>query len=114
MPFTGIIVPRAWAATHEPLVRRFLTAYSASVAWFYDDSHREEAIDIYAKASNTSREEVAESYDFFRKIAFFEQSGKISRGALQNLIEALKGLGDIPASLTVDKIVMPGLAVVTD
>jgi NitT/TauT family transport system substrate-binding protein len=114
MPFTGIVVPRAWAASHEPVVRRFLAAYSASVAWFYDDAHRDEAIDIYAKASNTSRDEVAESYDFFRKIAFFEQSGKISRAGLQNVLEALKGLGDIPPSLTVDRIVMPELAVLTD
>ena len=105
MPFTGVVVSRSWAAAQEPLLKRFLVAYTNSVAWFYDDGHRDEAIDIYAKAGNTSRDEVAESYDFFRKIEFFERSGKVSRAALQNVLAALQSLGDVPASLTVDRLV---------
>jgi ABC-type nitrate/sulfonate/bicarbonate transport system substrate-binding protein len=115
MPFTGIIVSRSWAAGHEPLVGRFLAAYTKSVEWFYADANRDAAIDIYVKASQTPREEVAESYDFFRKIEFFERTGKVSRAGLRNLLGALKELGDAPsASLTADQIVMPGLTVLSD
>lgn len=114
MPFIGIHVSRPWAASHGPVVQRFLAAYGQGVAWFYDDAHRIEAIDIYAKASNANRDEVGESYDFFRKIAFFERSGKISRSGLQNLLDAMKQLGDVTPTLTVDKLVMPELAVMTD
>ncbi len=115
MPFTGIIVSRSWAVGHEPLVTRFLAAYTKSVDWFYADANRDAAVDIYVKASQTPREEVAESYDFFRKIEFFERSGKVSRTGLGHLLGALKELGDAPsARLTVDKIVMPGLTVLTE
>jgi NitT/TauT family transport system substrate-binding protein len=114
MPFTGIIVSRAWATGHQPLVARFLSAYTKSVAWFYTDANRDASIDIYAKASKAPHEEVAESYDFFRKIEFFDRTGKVSRAALNNLLEALKGLGDAPTNLTPDKLVMPGLTTLTD
>lgn len=105
---------RAWAADHVPLLRRFLAAFGKGADWFYDDAHRAEAIDIYVKASNSKPEDVAESYDFFRKIAFFERTGKISRSGLQNLLDAMKKLGDVTPSLTVDQLVMPGLTELTD
>jgi NitT/TauT family transport system substrate-binding protein len=114
MPFIGIHVSRSWASAHQPLVRRFLAAYGKGVNWFYEDAHRDEAIDIYAKASNANRNEVSESYDFFRKIAFFERTGKVSRSGLQNLLDAMKQLGDVQGSLTVDQLVMPGLTEVVD
>jgi ABC-type nitrate/sulfonate/bicarbonate transport system substrate-binding protein len=115
MPFTGIIVSRSWAGGHAPLVQRFLAAYTKSVEWFYADANRDAAIDIYVKASQTPRDEVAESYDFFRKIEFFERTGKVSRAGLNNLLAALKGLGEAPsASLTVDQLIMPGLTELAD
>jgi len=115
MPFTGIAVGRAWAAGHEALVKRFLGAYNKSVDWFYADPNRDAAIDIYVKAGKSPREEVAESYDFFRKIEFFERSDKVSRTEMNNLLAALKGLGEPPsAGLTVERIVMPGLTPLTE
>lgn len=115
MPFTGVAVSRQWAAGHKPLVERFLAAYTKSVEWFYADANRDAAIDIYVKAGKSPRDEVAESYDFFRKIEFFERTGKVSRAELNNLLVALKGLGDAPsADLTVDRIVTPGLTTLTD
>ncbi|HEX9463115.1 MAG TPA: ABC transporter substrate-binding protein [Alphaproteobacteria bacterium] len=114
MPFIGIHVSRAWAGTHKPVLQRFVAAYGKGVDWFYDDAHREEAISIYGRASNANRNEITESYDFFRKIEFFERSDKISRAGLQNLLDAMKQLGDVDKSLTVDRLVLPDLTVLTD
>ncbi len=114
MPFTGIAVGRAWAESHKPLVTRFLAAYDKSVAWFYTDANRDAAIDIYVKAGKSPRDDVAESYDFFRRIEFFERSDKVSRTEMSNLLAALKDLGDAPADLTPERLVMPDLTQLTD
>ena len=53
-------------------------------------------------------------YDLLRRIAYFEPSSKVSRGKLQNLIDAQRALGNADAALTVDRLVMPGVTELTD
>jgi hypothetical protein len=49
-----------------------------------------------------------------RRIQYFEPSSKVSRGKLQNLIDAQRALGNADAALTVDRLVMPGVTELVD
>ena len=108
-PFGTINVGRDWAGSHAALARRFMAAYLTSVAWFYDDKNRDQAIAIMAAASKTSVNDNAQSYDYYRKIGFFEKSGTVSKAALTSLIGVLQQTGEIKGDLPPEKLVMPGV-----
>ena len=74
-----------------------------------------------ATASNECNEEssqkvddVEKAYDFFRKNNFFDRTGKISRVKLNAIIDALVGLGDLPARGNVERFLLPGVAQLSD
>jgi ABC-type nitrate/sulfonate/bicarbonate transport system substrate-binding protein len=114
LPFTGMVVRKSWAAANAPLARRLLAATDKSIAWLTDDAHRGEAIDVLVNAAHTRQEDAEASYDLLRRIGYFEPSSKVSRSKLQNLIDAQRALGNADASLTVDRLVMPGVTELTD
>lgn len=93
---------------------RLLAALDKSVAWFNDTSNRAEAVDILVQEMKSPRDPIERSYDFLRKINYFSPNNEISRSRMQNLINAMKGLGDIKSDITVDKIVAPGLTRLVD
>jgi hypothetical protein len=47
----------------------------------------------------SKRDPVAGSYDYFRKIDYFAPGNEVSRARLQNLVNEMKALGDIKATL---------------
>jgi ABC-type nitrate/sulfonate/bicarbonate transport system substrate-binding protein len=114
LPFTGMVVRKSWAAANTALAKRLLTATDKSIAWLADDAHRGEAIDVLVSAARARQEDAEASYDLLRRIQYFEPSSKVSRGKLQNLIDAQRALGNADASLTVDRLVMPGVTELTD
>jgi NitT/TauT family transport system substrate-binding protein len=114
LPFSGTVVNKAWAAGHQELLKRLLDAHSKSVEWFYDDKNRDEAIAILGGVSNLKPDDIAKSYDFFRKNAFFDRTGAISRKKMTALIEALTTLGDVQAKGNIERFVMPGVARIAD
>jgi NitT/TauT family transport system substrate-binding protein len=114
LPFTGMAVRRDWAQAHVPLAKRLLTAMDKSMAWFADDSHRGEAIDLLVSAAHARKEDADASYDLLRRIDYFEPSSKVSRRKLQNLIDAEHKLGTIDASLTPERLIMPGVTELVD
>jgi ABC-type nitrate/sulfonate/bicarbonate transport system substrate-binding protein len=114
LPFTGMLVRKAWAAANAPLAKRLLAATDKSIAWLADATHRGEAIDILVNAAHARPEDAGLSYDLLRRIAYFEPGSKVSRRKLQNLLDAERKLGMIDASLTVDRLVMPGVTELTD
>jgi ABC-type nitrate/sulfonate/bicarbonate transport system substrate-binding protein len=114
LPFSGTVVNRAWAAAHPDLLKRLLDAHSKSVEWFYDDKNRDEAIAILGSVSNLKPDDIAKSYDFFRKNAFFDRTGAISRKKMTALIDALTTLGDVQAKGNIERFVMPGVARIAD
>ncbi|HEY1502811.1 MAG TPA: ABC transporter substrate-binding protein [Stellaceae bacterium] len=105
-PFGTINVGRGWASTHGELIKRFMTAYLKSVAWFYDEANRDHAVAIMATASKTSPEDNAQSYDYYRKIVFFARDAKVSRAALKSLVAVLQQMGEIKGELPPEKLVM--------
>jgi NitT/TauT family transport system substrate-binding protein len=114
LPFSGTVVNKAWAASHQDVLKRVLDAHSKSVEWFYDDKNRDEAIAILGSVSNLKPDDIAKSYDFFRKNAFFDRTGAISRKKMTALIDALTTLGDVQAKGNIERFVMPGVARIAD
>ncbi|MEI8151398.1 MAG: hypothetical protein WCG92_07355 [Hyphomicrobiales bacterium] len=114
LPFSGTAVNKAWAASHQDVLKRMLGAHSKSVEWFYDDKNRDEAISILSSVSSLKPEDVAKSYDFFRKNAFFDRSGTISRKKMTALIDALTSLGDVQAKGNIERFVMPDVTKISD
>jgi NitT/TauT family transport system substrate-binding protein len=110
LPFSGDQVDKNWALKNPDLLRRFLTAYGNAIKWFYDDAIREEAEALLVKHARSTKEDAKQSYDFFRKIGYFEPTGKISRKKLSALYGALEELGekDLPP---LNQLILPGVEV---
>ena len=87
IPFTGMAVHRRWAAANLPAAKRVLAATDKSVAWLADPSHRGEAVELLVKVARSSKEDAEASYDYLRRIEYFEPSSKVSRAKLRNLVD---------------------------
>jgi NitT/TauT family transport system substrate-binding protein len=114
LPFSGTGVSLAYAAQHRDTVVKMLAVLGKSIAWFDDTANRAEAVDIMVREMRSAREPVERSYDYLRKINYFAPSQDISRVRVQNLINAMKALGDIKSDITPDKVVVPGLTHLVD
>jgi NitT/TauT family transport system substrate-binding protein len=115
LPMGSADVSLAWAGKHADTARRLVGVLDQSIAWFYDDKNRDEAIAILAKVAKSNRDEIVQSYDFLRRIGAFERSDAVSRKSLQNLIDAMRAIGDLQGeTVTTDRLVIPGLTRVVD
>ncbi len=114
MPFSGTDVSLAYANKHHDTVAKMLAAIDKSVAWFNDPANREEAVNILVQEMKSPREPVERSYDYLRKLDYFAHNTDISKARIQNLINAMKALGDIKSGITPDRVVVPGLARLVD
>jgi NitT/TauT family transport system substrate-binding protein len=114
LPFSGTVVNKAWAASHQDILKRILAAHSKSVEWFYDDKNRDEAISVLTSISSLKPDDVTKSYDFFRKNNFFDRSGTISRKKMNALIDALTSLGDVQAKGNIERFVLPAVTQISD
>jgi ABC-type nitrate/sulfonate/bicarbonate transport system substrate-binding protein len=114
MPFGGTDVSLAYATNHHDTLVKMLAVLDKSIAWFNDTSHRNEAIDILVKEMKSQRGPVERSYDYLRKINYFAPNNEISRKRMQNLIDAMKALGDVKSDITPEKVVIPSLARLVD
>lgn len=114
LPFTGMAVFKPWAAAHLPVARRLLAATDASIAWLNDARQRTEAVNLLAEVAHADPQDAAASYDFLRRIRYFEPSGKVSRAKLQDLIDVERRMGKVSPMLSIDRLIMPGLTALTD
>ena len=114
LPFTGMVVRKSWAAANTAPLKRLLAATDNAIAWLADETHRAEAIDVLVNAAHAKPDDAAASYDLLRRIAYFEPGSQVSRHKLQNLIDAERALGMVDASLTVERLVMPGVTELAD
>jgi ABC-type nitrate/sulfonate/bicarbonate transport system substrate-binding protein len=96
------------------MLSKLLAALDKSVAWFDDPANRSEAVDILVRQMKSPREPVERSYDYLRKIDYFARNNEVSRSRMQNLINAMKALGDIKSGITPERVVMPGLTHLVD
>jgi ABC-type nitrate/sulfonate/bicarbonate transport system substrate-binding protein len=114
LPFTGMAVHRRWAAAHVPLAKRLLSVTDRSIAWLADVSYRDEAIDLLVKVARSRREDAEASYDYLRRIEYFEPGSKVSSAKLRKLIEVEKRAGNIDPAFAIDRLVMSGITELTD
>ncbi len=114
LPFTGMAVRKEWAGAHVPLLKRVLAATDASIAWFADAAHRDEAVELLVQVAHADKDDAAASYDLLRRTGYFEPSSKVSRLKLQNVLDAERAAGNIGAALTVDRLIMPGVTELAD
>jgi NitT/TauT family transport system substrate-binding protein len=114
LPFSATDVSLPYAARHKEILTRLLAALDKSVAWFDDPANRGEAVDILVRQMKSPREPVERSYDYLRKIDYFARNNDVSRSRMQNLINAMRALGDIKSGITPERVVMPGLAHLVD
>jgi ABC-type nitrate/sulfonate/bicarbonate transport system substrate-binding protein len=114
LPFSGTVVNRAWAGKNEAVLKRLLAAHTKSVEWFYDDKNRDEAIKILTSVSSLKPDDVAKSYDFFRKNGFFDRSGTVSRKKMEALLDALTSLGDVQAKGNIERFVMQSVTKISE
>jgi len=110
LPMGGAVVNVAWAQKHEAAAKAIAGVLDQAVAWFYDDRNRDAAIDLLAKRARSDRAEIVESYDFLRRIGQFERSNAVSKTRVDNLIKAMRAIGDMKdATVTTDQLVIAGL-----
>jgi NitT/TauT family transport system substrate-binding protein len=114
MPFSGVSINRNWASRNMKTAQAYLAVYSKAILWLENPANRREAIDIMLAVSSLKPEDVDRSYDFLRDGHFFETTGMISRARLGKVLEALQELGDIPPTMPVDSLFMPGLTQVSN
>jgi NitT/TauT family transport system substrate-binding protein len=114
MPFAGMAVNRTWAEANSDALKRFLAAYTRGVAWFYDPTNREAAVQMQMDTSKIARDDVEKAYVFLHDKYLFEPSGMIMKQRIGNVISALRDLGDLSADFTVDRVVLPGITRVFD
>ena len=114
MPFAGMAVNRDWAQKNPALVQRFLDAYDKGVAWFYDPKNREAAIALQLQTSKITRDDVEKAYTFLHDKNLFERSGKVSKASVDQVIGALRDLGDLSPDFKIDRVLMPGITRVVD
>jgi NitT/TauT family transport system substrate-binding protein len=114
LPFSATDVSLAYATRHKETLTKLLAVVDRSVAWFDDPANRGEAVDILVRQMKSPREPVERSYDYLRKINYFARNNDVSRSRIQNLINAMKALGDIKNGITPERVVMPSLAHLVD
>ena len=113
LPFLGMVANRNWAAQNKKALETFLASYTKAVTWFDSDANRAEAVRILVETSHQSQDDTEKSYDFYRKIAFFEPKGEVSRKKIQEVIDTIKSdFGGKPFS--VDQMFLPGVTHVVD
>lgn len=114
LPFSGTAVSKAWAGRNQDVLRRVLAVQTKSIEYFYDERNRADLVRILVAVSSQKPEDVEKSYDFFRKNNFFDRTGKISRRQINALLDALVGLGDLPARGNIERFLLPGVAQLSD
>ena len=98
IPFTGMAVHRRWAAANLPAAKRVLVATDKSIAWLADPaqsrrSGRASGQGLPVRARRMPRP----SYDYLRRIEYFEPSSKVSRAKLRNLVAMEQRAGTVAA-----------------
>jgi ABC-type nitrate/sulfonate/bicarbonate transport system substrate-binding protein len=114
MPFAGMAVNRDWAAAHGDALRRFLDAYNKGVAFFADPANRDAVVKLQVEISKIGQDDVEKAYAFLHDKGLFEPTGKVSKRKVASVIDALRDLGDLPTSFTVDRVLLPGVTQIAD
>jgi NitT/TauT family transport system substrate-binding protein len=108
-PFSAYSMNINWARTNKDQVRRFLSAYTKGVDWFYDPANRAEAIPILISYLKSDPKDVADTYDFFAKLRAFNRVGAVEGSGVENYLAILKQQGDLEGGADLTRFYDPSL-----
>jgi len=114
LPFSGISVNKTWAEANKPIVAKYLRAINRAIEFFNTDANRDRAIAIMVDAMKGKQEDIAKTYDYFRRISFYSPTPQVSRTKVNEIIKMMKASGDLPAEFDMDKIFLSGVTQVID
>jgi NitT/TauT family transport system substrate-binding protein len=114
MPFTGYVVATAWAKAHKTQLTAFATGIAKGVDWFNTEANRAEAIDILQKVSKADREDVAATYDLYRKLQVFPRKGTMAGSQIASIIQALQDVGELDGPPDVARFIDPQIAAIVE
>ena len=114
LAFSGTMVNKAWAARNPDVLKRVLAAQSKSIEYLLRRAQPRRGGAHSGRVSRQKVDDVEKAYDFFRKNNFFDRTGKISRRKLNAIVDALVGLGDLPARGNIERFLLPGVAQLSD
>jgi NitT/TauT family transport system substrate-binding protein len=114
IPFGVTSANRAWVLAHKEAARNFQDAYVEGVEWFYDRSHRDEALAIMLRNGSMKEADIARTYDFFQKLGFFNRSAGVSRRHIENIMDVLVGFGDLEKRFDVERLIVPDVTRIVD
>lgn len=113
-PFAAIAVNKTWGRANQPVLLRFLAAYRASVAWFQNPANRNEAVDIFVKATGTKKPDVELTYDLYKRIGFYSAPLKVDPAGVGDLVKTLASLGQIDGSPDAARFIDPVISTLTE
>lgn len=108
-PFSGYSANSTWAKAHPEVVKRFLVMISKSIAWFNDELHKDEAVQILIKGAKAQPDDADKTWTFFHQIKIYDTDGSPATQELETLLKILKDLGDIEGSADVARFYDAGL-----
>ena len=115
LPFGSTDVSLAFARQHPDALKAFVAALDKGIAWFNDPANRDAAIDLLAAEMTTpNRDQIALSYDFFKKIGYFPSDAAVSRKKLDALMEDMTAIGDTDGKVPFEKLLLPGITKIAD
>jgi ABC-type nitrate/sulfonate/bicarbonate transport system substrate-binding protein len=114
MPFAGMAVNTSWATQNADVLRRFLTAYTKGVAWFYDPQNHDAAVKIQTDISHIAQDDVEKAYTFLHDKNLFEPTGAVSKKKIATVVDALHQLGDVTGDTSVERFLLPGVTQISE
>jgi NitT/TauT family transport system substrate-binding protein len=115
LPFGSTDVSLTYAKDHRDALLRLLDVLEEASVWFNDTNNRDAAIDVLLKAMRSNqRDDTAKSYDYMRRIGYFEPKGIVSRKSIATVEKEMAAIGDSAENVPFDKLVLPGVTKVGD
>ncbi|HEX3972142.1 MAG TPA: ABC transporter substrate-binding protein [Stellaceae bacterium] len=115
LPFGSTDVSLAYAKDHREALLRLLDVLEEASVWFNDTNNRDAAIDVLLKVMRSDqRDDTAKSYDYMRRIGYFEPKGVVSRKSIATVEKEMAAIGDSAENVPFDKLVLPGVTKVGD
>ncbi|HWE75872.1 MAG TPA: ABC transporter substrate-binding protein [Stellaceae bacterium] len=115
LPFGSTDVTLAYAKDNRDALLRLLDVLEESSVWFNDTNNRNTAIDVLLKVMKSDqRDDVAKSYDYMRRIGYFEPKGVVSRKSIATVEKEMTAIGDSAENVPFEKLVLPGVTKVGD
>jgi NitT/TauT family transport system substrate-binding protein len=115
LPFGSTDVSLAYAKDHRDTLQRLLNVIEEASVWFNDTNNRDAAINVLLKVMKSDqRDDVAKSYDYMRRIGYFEPKGIVSRKSITTVEKEMAAIGDSAENVPFEKLVLPGLTKIGD